>query len=104
MKYHILDDAKPTPSYYSLFFLKFINAVMLPSHNSKLFDNINQIPFIFQSISTFLCLKFIALAVVNMWGKPAIVKIYITNIFSRINNIQRNTFTLYMCVCEREIH
>lgn len=63
--------------------------VMLPSHTAKPFDSINQSPFIFQSISTFLHLKFIALAVANTWGKPATVKTYITDIFFfRINNIE----------------
>ena len=73
---------------------------MLPSHNTKPFDSINQNSFIFQSISTFLCLKFIALTVANMWGKPATVKIYITNIFFQDEQYRKK---YHVCVREREI-
>jgi len=74
---------------------------MLPSHNTKPFDSINQSPFIFQSISAFLCLKFIALAVANTWGKPATLKIYITNIFFQ-DKQYRQKYHVCMSVCERE--
>lgn len=98
---YILGDIKPTHSYYKARF--FLNLSMWYCCQAITLNHLtvlNQSPFIFQSISTFLCLKFIALAVANMWGKPATVKIYITNIF--FQDKYRKKY--YVCVWDTEIH